>query len=122
MNLSKPSSIRRIMLRGNDANEVYPNIFRDNTHYKEFGIRFTALSQRQPDILGHVCEENETSTCNDPTLNDEDEVDEDEVEVEFEFVAEAKVEFVAEAKAEVEVEQHAKRSCMWSKWFKCTRA
>ncbi|CAI9300112.1 unnamed protein product [Lactuca saligna] len=111
-------SIRRIMLRGIDANDVYPNIFRDNTHYKEFGIRFTAFSQRQPVILGHVPEENETSTCNDPTLNDEDEVDEVEVEMEFEL----EFEFVAEADAEVEREQEAKRSCMWSKWFKCTRA
>ncbi|XP_023741123.1 disease resistance protein RPV1 isoform X1 [Lactuca sativa] len=116
-------SILRITTHGIKPFMRYGKFVGDRDYYKGDEMLFTALSQRKPAIVGHIPEEIGTSTCNDLILNDKDEVDGDEVPVMAEVVkSESEVEVDVEVMVEAELEQQAKRSCIWRKWFNCTRA
>ncbi|CAH1433790.1 unnamed protein product [Lactuca virosa] len=115
-------SILRITTHGVKPFMRYGKFVGDRDYYKGDEMLFTALSQRKPAIVGHIPEEIGTSTCNDLILNDEDEVPVvAEVKFEAESESESEVEVEVRVMVEAEVEQHAKRSCMWRKWFNCTR-
>ncbi|KAI3779403.1 hypothetical protein L2E82_09120 [Cichorium intybus] len=117
-----------MMYRSMRASDDYPRVIRENANYKVLNFKCTdptrSIDPPKWIDVGSIDQETGTSTSNPRILTEEDEVDEDEVTVEVDVEAEAEieVEFEVEAEAEVEEDQHAKSSCMWRKWFKCTQA